>query len=801
VTVSRKRRRLDRRRHHQRAQSEHNKALRRDLDEKLTATIDKLGTVESRLADPGVTPDRFAHELVDALVDEFVSVFFALPEAAFDRTMTLSGGIPPERLTSIADELSSRAASNPRLAWIAAGLASAAKAPSRAEEILEAEIVRWEARRQLASEATEPDLKIQHAGDQADQLQQGEEEREEHDDTAPHTALLDPGPLMARLFLERGSAGEALSLLDPRCALDPTNKMLQRARASALHLAFQRSRDDGMQDAACPCESGRKWSECCRERERASLERFENRSPFDELRTALTAFEARRPDLAAFRDEYVDEWISTVRSEARLGEFDSLGKEDDEAWELHDAPVESELETHRDYDHGEFPLRCMAVECSWFSSPDDFEDTDRDSDEDDDSNLVIAQFACDSDVPPPLRTAARGWLDHGSFGLWQVVDPVAEPGVWLVDILTRQRVYASMREDEIARMPRWTVLLGAMFPLDGVWSSGGVYLHLDPTTADRMAHEEIEFSDHVLRSLAKERGLKVPKDSKDSFTRRGLTPPYGVVASFAEDEFSPEAPFRSKVLHGSMSTIVGFYERIQNASPRMTNTDGDPLEIMTATFGLADPMAVFRFLARHPDFESEDEGADIQVEPSTLVWFGREMTPAEAAQSMAEIRAEAAKRGLGPVEEADGPRRWIRGHLKFGEDRITIEVNSRKRLERITTWLHKAGATGDPVVERTFTPELDMALPKGPTVTFPAGSPQAEDAWRQHWLEEEVPALGGATPRDAAATPQGAFLLEALLRRFEHDADLARMDGKQGVDVAWLRSRLDMEALGSQYEL
>ncbi len=63
--------------------------------------------------------------------------------------------------------------------------------------------------------------------------------------------------------------------------------------------------------------------------------------------------------------------------------------------------------------------------------------------------------------------------------------------------------------------------------------------------------------------------------------------------------------------------------------------------------------------------------------------------------------------------------------------------------------------------------------------------------WEKHWLDEQVAALRGRTPRQAARGKQRP-LLEALLRQFEYEADLLAAEGKSGVDTGWLREELDM---------
>ena len=172
-------------------------------------------------------------------------------------------------------------------------------------------------------------------------------------------------------------------------------------------------------------------------------------------------------------------------------------------------------------------------------------------------------------------------------------------------------------------------------------------------------------------------------------------------------------------------------------------------------------------------------------------WLGRHMTAAEAASSMAQFRAEAAKRGRGPIAEPKGPRRWLRGLVRFEPSAVRVEVNSRRRLEDVTLALRLSGA-GEPVVERSVDPALDLPMPGGRLRRGRASDPEVEAAWLEHWVDEPVPALEGVTPRSAAGDPKRRLLLESLLRQFEHDADVAAARGDRPRDIDAVRAALGM---------
>ncbi len=59
------------------------------------------------------------------------------------------------------------------------------------------------------------------------------------------------------------------------------------------------------------------------------------------------------------------------------------------------------------------------------------------------------------------------------------------------------------------------------------------------------------------------------------------------------------------------------------------------------------------------------------------------------------------------------------------------------------------------------------------------------------WLDEPIPALRDQTPREAARTPLGRELLEALLHDYEWSSQ-RQPDAFFGPDVAALRRKLGM---------
>jgi hypothetical protein len=91
-----------------------------------------------------------------------------------------------------------------------------------------------------------------------------------------------------------------------------------------------------------------------------------------------------------------------------------------------------------------------------------------------------------------------------------------------------------------------------------------------------------------------------------------------------------------------------------------------------------------------------------------------------------------------------------------------------------------------------FDPCEDLpSLRRRPLFSFGA-SVRATEAWCEHWPDAPLPALGERTPRQATRRERGQLLVEALLREFEHDADLLTRRGLQAPDVGRLRRELQM---------
>jgi hypothetical protein len=434
-------------------------------------------------------------------------------------------------------------------------------------------------------------------------------------------------------------------------------------------------------------------------------------------------------------------------------------------------------------DHAEALVRCHAL----LLAGTDEQDGEQDG-EDDDSNAVIRRFAADPSVTPPRAAAARRWAETIHFGLWQLDEPPANPGgCHLVDLVTSVEHFVPLDPASLGPVGRWSVLLGPLACVDGVWRPAAPLLPLSPAEGDALAELVNRMSDMIAAELAGPPRRRPGRAAARS-APFGTAPPHGVTATERDAAPLPVARVLNMITGSGLARLIAEVAACRLAGPRLHNTDGDPLILVKATLAAGDPDAVAAKLASHPDIQPDDE------EPGGFTWWGRELTEAEREPMLAQAAAEL---GIDPAEIDTGgaAQRWLRGRVTRRGEHLVLEVNSLARLDRFCDLLRELGATPTVVDKTTVDPALDMVLPRGQLI--PAGlSPQAGQAWAGHWLDEKIPALNGRTPRQAAASQRHWPLLEALLRQFEWQEDMrAHATASASSELAWLREQLDMPGL------
>ena len=530
-----------------------------------------------------------------------------------------------------------------------------------------------------------------------------------------------------------GHAAEAVELLEPRLKEAPDDGWAGDLYGAAIERAYA---------AACADETAA--------RERAAVRRFADRTGLVAVRDAVSAFLDDTELGEAVRARVTEELSVTDdldwSAEDRVG-FGELAEEI--AWLTAD-PGQDEVET-----------------------PDDIGDLLAD---DDPAGTPLRAFAADPSTPAALAARALAWHEHIHYGLWRIDEPVPAPGLRCTDIVSGTERYVEFPAEATAGLPRWTVWLGGMVPVDGIWRSTGVGVRLSPAEADAAGQSIDEATLAMVQALAGE--PEVPPTPIPF----GHAEPLGVYADDQEPVSAEMASLMGKVAGAMITRIVADVHRYRATPPAIANTDGDPMCLITATIAVEEGTA--GKLAARPDFDSDSD------EPDRVTWWGALIPDGQREAMMAEAMAQLRAQGHQDVEAPAGPQRWVRGVLRIRGREVTVEVNSQQRLTRLLGILRKVGA--DPVVtsEKRIDPAMDFAWASGQRASE-GGAAAAAEGWEKFWLDEKVPALFGRTPRQAARGRERPYL-EAMLRQFEYEAGLLAVDGKTGIDAAWLREQLDM---------
>ena len=196
--------------------------------------------------------------------------------------------------------------------------------------------------------------------------------------------------------------------------------------------------------------------------------------------------------------------------------------------------------------------------------------------------------------------------------------------------------------------------------------------------------------------------------------------------------------------------------------PRLANTEGEPLQLMTVVYRLPDPAAAAAALGRKLQADGRNRFVEV------VVRHGQE---------------------------------WIRGSITLDGDRATIDANSVKRATRLGRTLLRAAPDARLVrrVERAIDEAMEEERAKGPAAepidvaAHPELALAMDEFMRRaerNWIDEAVPALGGLTPRQAAADRRVRPELEALLDDFAWQDRQAHAPGL--MDPARIRALLGL---------
>jgi hypothetical protein len=199
--------------------------------------------------------------------------------------------------------------------------------------------------------------------------------------------------------------------------------------------------------------------------------------------------------------------------------------------------------------------------------------------------------------------------------------------------------------------------------------------------------------------------------------------------------------------------------------PALCNTDGDELSFHTLKYSICSPRIVFDALKGLTNGFTAEEDLLEEAKFDSKGGLRKVEIPWLVAAN--------AKHG--------GMENTIHGRLIIDGKKMTCEVNSAERAERLRTIIKKKLTGGEAIYKTTVVQSADaMMRERTPAVSEDAeheelmNSPEVrahiEEVMRKHWEawpDMELPALGGKTPRQAVKNKLGRRQVSALLEDAE----------------------------------
>lgn len=201
--------------------------------------------------------------------------------------------------------------------------------------------------------------------------------------------------------------------------------------------------------------------------------------------------------------------------------------------------------------------------------------------------------------------------------------------------------------------------------------------------------------------------------------------------------------------------------------PRMMTAEGDPMIFSKSVFDLHDEPALLAALESRDDIEETGDGV--------FAWL-----------------------------EDDGDLRRSLGTFRIDGRRLVLETTSRARDARGRGWLADVApglatyrateleTVAQVMARRRDAPPIEPAPSIPPDVKARLEREMMDRHYRK-WLDEPIPALDGATPRQAAASRTLRAKLRDLLREMENRYQRAERRGGPAYDSAWIREELGID--------
>ncbi len=252
------------------------------------------------------------------------------------------------------------------------------------------------------------------------------------------------------------------------------------------------------------------------------------------------------------------------------------------------------------------------------------------------------------------------------------------------------------------------------------------------------------------------------------------------------------APLDEKQVRELDRELRRLYQRIREMlhrplSDRVRNTDGDELVMIRIRYRLAcTPREAFDRLA----------SLAVMHEPEDLL----EDATFDAAGELVQVSFVWEKRGNRMNRSWDNT---VMSHLTIDGQSLEVSVNSEKRSRSVRKQIERRlgprarfeialHESIDKLLEAHADEPPEDLVEREELERTPEVREMIREMARRHWdawVDEEIPALGGLTPRQAAQTPGGRERLEALFLQYErHQADPRALP----VDLRELRHRIGL---------
>jgi SEC-C motif len=347
-------------------------------------------------------------------------------------------------------------------------------------------------------------------------------------------------------------------------------------------------------------------------------------------------------------------------------------------------------------------------------------------------------------LAPSMQHVLAAQLD-AYLSIWDVTAITPGVGMMLHDLLTGAQQFVHEVKASLTVTPH-TTLLALVVEHDGIAFLGGLYPQvLSPLVADRAVK--------YMRKLCRVR-------------TRPVNP-----------EWLRDPDIQLELVDQWRDLLV---ER--SIPPTLNNTDGDPVTMVTD----------------HYTFDAAQRTAVVDA----LATLDGAREPMEADDGLEIVLA---KQGNKVHKSWDNT---IIGRVIVAEAGFAAESNSVRRADALR---RNIDTTLGPLAQHKNRDELSGAAMAAQAMAnageAPSGMgmfgdgtempPEIREAVRQMreqhmlgWLDEQIPALNGKTPRQAAADPKSRNALEVLMREFEHiDANLP---ADERFDTQRLRDALGM---------